>query len=103
MANRKLVRDKLSVPIQQTYPNSVFTKINGTEYEFALKQKLQEETQEFLQATSIDNLIEESADILEVLECLLALHNITISDVLAEKAAKQSNRGSFKDGLIWEK
>lgn len=40
MANRKLVRDKLAVPIQQTYPNSVFTKINGTEYEFALKQKL---------------------------------------------------------------
>lgn len=73
----KLVRDKLEDPIKSIHMQATFKSIKDNELEGALKSKLKEEMDEFLEATSLQNKTEEVADILEVLECILTLSSLS--------------------------
>lgn len=69
--------------------------LDDEEYEEQLKIKLAEEMQEVIVASTTKELIEELADVYEVIDALCALHNISIDEIHAVQAKKRDARGGF--------
>jgi predicted house-cleaning noncanonical NTP pyrophosphatase (MazG superfamily) len=69
------------------------------EYQDELKKKLMEEVNELLSAQG-DAIVEEMADVYEVLEHLLAVYGIKEEDLLIEKAKKAQIKGKFRKRLF---
>ena len=77
-AYNKLVRDRIPGIIQGEGRECVTAFMSGSEYKTALHAKLIEEAQE-VQAAEPGHLATELADVYEVLDALLTVHNITRS------------------------
>lgn len=93
--SNKLWRDKLP-GILQAMGSIVHTKqITDGEYEQALRVKLAEEAQEVQAAKNREELAEELADILEVINSLCALHDLSRNEIEAVQAKKRDERGGF--------
>ncbi len=96
MKYNKLVRDKIPEIIKSKGDIPLTHIASNEEYQQKLKEKLQEEVNEFLE----DNNEEELADILEVIYALCDLYEfdkIKLEQLRKEKAEK---RGGFKDKII---
>lgn len=94
----KLVRDRIPDIIRAKGTEPVVRLASAEEYQLKLREKLQEEVNEYLQSGSPEEL----ADILEVVHALgrLTGHEPAyLEDIRAEKAAE---RGGFKDRIILE-
>lgn len=98
----KLVRDGIPELIQREGRTCGVETLSDEAYAQALREKLIEEASEILEATP-DTLIAELADLYEVIDALLALHNIDDAAVIAEQKRRSSERGSFKKRLrlLW--
>ena len=98
---KKLVRDKIPAIIkaQGRIPN-IETIKNDEEYYKFLTDKLYEEIEELLLASSREEKIEEMADVFEVLDAICEFNKIDKSSVLSCKNRKFDERGSFKDRII---
>lgn len=75
---------------------------DATEHETLLRMKLGEEVAEFLAARSREEMIEEMADIFEVLDTFMNRHQIYGSEVDARQAEKYQERGGFLTGMVLE-
>lgn len=96
MTYHKLVRDKIPEIIKQTggIPK---TRIAGPdEYWQKLKEKLQEETNEFLQTENMEEL----ADILEVVEAIGIFRSFSSDELVRTKTEKAKQRGGFSKRII---
>lgn len=98
MADGKLVRDKVPDVIRAEGLVPVIRVAGPEEYAVRLRDKLREETEEFL--ASRDDP-EELADILEVLHALARQIGVTPEEVEELRAAKAAKRGGFNDRVIW--
>lgn len=98
MADGKLVRDKVPDVIRAEGLVPVIRVADPEEYAVRLRDKLREETEEFL--ASRDDP-EELADILEVLHALARQIGVTPEEVEELRAAKAAKRGGFNDRIIW--
>ena len=95
----KLVRDRIPEILTEKGLNYVVRPVaNEQEYVTKLKEKLQEEVNEFIE----NPCAEEMADIQEVLDALSHHIGATALDVLNVKEAKAQQRGCFYDGIILE-
>tara|TARA_B100000214_G_scaffold222844_1_gene162131 strand:- start:287 stop:496 length:210 start_codon:yes stop_codon:yes gene_type:complete len=61
-----------------------------------LKEKMEEETQEFLEAPSY----EEAADMIEVIKAFCHLNGLEWEAALATAERKEEERGGFYQGII---
>lgn len=91
----KLWRDKMPDAIRAHGSLVHVVPLDDKEYEEQLKIKLVEEVQEVVAASSQKNLIEELADVCEVIDALCALHKISLDEVRAVQASKRDERGGF--------
>jgi predicted house-cleaning noncanonical NTP pyrophosphatase (MazG superfamily) len=94
----KLVRDLIPSIIgcnNQTYKSHI---ANEEEYTEELHKKLIEETNEFFQEPSV----EEVADILEVLDAIKKLYGYSDKDIEKAKKKKFMERGGFEKRIILE-
>lgn len=73
--------------------------LSDDEFERHLRNKLVEESGEVLLEKTRNGLAEEIADVMEVLEYLMKLKNISSDDVQKAKAKKQDQLGSFDDRI----
>jgi predicted house-cleaning noncanonical NTP pyrophosphatase (MazG superfamily) len=89
---KKLVRDN----IPTLAPQKTFYKASLEEYAELLLQKLREETEEFLQNPSQ----EEMADIVEVLLALCDTMHISFQQVEKMRQQKVSTNGAFQDRWV---
>ncbi|MCA9770059.1 nucleoside triphosphate pyrophosphohydrolase [Candidatus Dependentiae bacterium] len=91
----KLWRDKL--PAKKEKMGSVIhiQQLTDNEFDQQLKIKLLEESTEVQATSSQKELIEEMADVLEVIDALCALHNITKEDIINAQTNKREERGGF--------
>ena len=77
----KLVRDLIPDQIIQSGKYAKTDTLNQAEFTHALKLKLLEEAHELFHADNRDAVINESADLLELIETLLKQHNISLTEV----------------------
>lgn len=97
----KLVRDKIPEIIESNGEKPITRILNDVEYNEELIKKLNEEYHEVVEATE-ESIIEELADMLEVMESIAELHNKTLKDILDTKEKKKIKRGGFSKKLYLE-
>jgi len=98
----KLWRSKIAEQKEKNGAIIHFVELSDAEYSEELGMKLIEESEEVLNANSPDEMMSEVVDILEAIDCLLALHNVDYADILALKEQKKSQSGSYSDRKVVE-
>lgn len=98
----KLVRDKIPEIIAKQGKRVSFRALQGDELKAALKDKLIEEAYELVNAETEREVLEESADVLEVLECLLWQNGFIPLELEKERVAKEREKGAFDKGYFLE-
>lgn len=96
MKYNKLVRDKIPEIIKKKGEECKIRIADDKEYWQKLKEKLQEEIEEFKK----DESIEEIADILEVLEAIAEYKKFDPEEIDRIKTNKAEERGKFKGRII---
>ncbi len=97
---QKLIRDRLPA-IMRAQGLQVFDRrLNDAEFIAALKDKLVEEAQEVGAATSQDDLIDELADVMEVIAALADASGVTAGEIEARRQAKRAERGGFDERVF---
>lgn len=102
MGYKKLVRDLIPDVIKGKGHTPVIRKLRAAEYRHELKRKLVEEAQETLNAETKKDIVDEIADIQEVLTALYAAYGIACSDVTKAARKKRKERGGFTKRLYLE-
>ncbi len=92
----KLWRDKLVDLMNQNQSKIHYKKLNNQEFIEQLKIKLLEEAQEVCYTNTKEDLIEELADILELISAFCTVQNITFQDIINIKNKKYNERGGFE-------
>ncbi|MGP4077449.1 nucleoside triphosphate pyrophosphohydrolase [Halobacillus sp. K22] len=96
----KLVRDLIPKIIEETGKTPEVAFLNDKHYQQALRNKLQEEVAEYLEAEGNVEAVEELADVIEVVAALARQHGASMEDVEKVRQEKVFNRGSFNDKLF---
>lgn len=96
----KLVRDLVPQIIRDHGGEPTTYIALPTEYRSRLRDKLGEETAEFLNADET-KAPEELADVLEVVYALAADLGLGVGDLEKIRAAKARERGAFVDRIVW--
>ena len=99
MTNGKLVRDLIPDLIRQSGRTVEVRYLTGDELIAALGAKLVEEAQEAAEVVhSRTDLVEELADVREVIAALMATAGITDHEVANAAVSKAEKRGAFRSG-----
>lgn len=94
--HNKLWRDKAVENLEETYGDIIHRKnLTDEEYAHQLHLKLLEEAQEVMTATSSEELASEIGDVLEVLDCIITLHNLSRQEIEQMRNKKRQIRGSY--------
>lgn len=67
----------------------------GQELKKLLDNRLQEEVEEYLESDEVEEL----ADILEVIHCILEYKNISLENLEKIRIKKKEERGGFSEGI----
>ena len=95
----KLVRDKIPNEIDRVEGRKATWRImDKEEYEKELNQKLLEEAHEFIE----ENDPEELADLMEVIENIMKMKNITWDKIKKLQNAKREKKGGFQNKIYLE-
>ncbi len=90
----KLVRDKIPAEINSTEGRKANWRImEDEEYIKELNKKLLEEAHEFIE----ENAVEELADIMEVIQSIMRVKNISYEELKKVQALKREQKGGFND------
>jgi predicted house-cleaning noncanonical NTP pyrophosphatase (MazG superfamily) len=95
----KLIRDGLPAMMQAQGLTVFARRLEEAEFVARLKDKLVEEAIEARAAASRAELIDELADVREVLLALVAATGITDEEVEARRLAKRAERGGFDERI----
>ena len=99
----KLVRDNIPDIIRNNGEEASIRILDDDEYKEELLKKLSEETSEVKNATSKDELLEELADVLEILKAIAELNNSSLENVMEIASEKRLKRGGFEKRIFLEK
>ena len=91
----KLVRDKIPDMIRASGRTPHVRTLSIEEYRTALLDKLREEVAELIAAATRDAVIEEAADVLEVLTAIAAGYGGTVDNIVGVARSKRAERGGF--------
>ena len=94
----KLVRDLIPEIIKSSGKVPITCQVSGPDLIAALRVKAKEEVDELYEAEH-QQLLEEIADVYEVLRALVVRENHTWSEIEEIANAKRVERGGFMDGL----
>ncbi len=102
--HNKLIRERIPEIIRQAGRECEVKTMSQSEYHQALLNKLVEEAKEAAEAKP-NNLVEELADIYEVIDAILTNLKIDKDLVLAKQKQKRQEKGGFnhKRRLLWTK
>lgn len=93
----KLWRDK-AVDIMERHGSVIhWRQLSDQEFDKELRGKLLEEAQEVVVAKNRTELINELADVFEVIDALAMVHGITRTEINAAQAKKYQERGGFEE------
>ena len=99
----KLVRDNIPEIIKKNNGIPLTRVLDETEYRQELIKKLDEEYKEVIKAETNENLLEELADMLEVIKAIAILEGKTLDDIIKIANEKALKRGGFQKRTFLEK
>lgn len=100
----KLIRDKILQLHLDVGHDVTYRRVSGDELKEKLRIKLIEEANEIPVRESVDNeIIEELADVQQVIDDLKRLYDVTDHQVAEMQLEKHSKKGGFTDGVYIEK
>lgn len=99
----KLVRDRIPEIIEANGENPHTKVLSGIDFIDALKEKLVEEAGEVRSATERKEVLEECADVYEVLLAFAKTYDFTMDDIVTSATQKSVSRGSFNKCIFLEK
>lgn len=99
----KLVRDNIPYKIESNGEIAVTRILNDNEYEEELYKKLQEECNEVINSETIEEILGELADVLEVITAIAEFNQKSIYDVEEITRDKKLVRGGFEKRIFLEK
>ncbi|WP_084099749.1 nucleoside triphosphate pyrophosphohydrolase [Demequina sp. NBRC 110051] len=91
----KLIRDGVPAAIRASGGHIVTRALTPTGFATALGDKLVEEAQEAATASTDEHVLEEVADLYEVMSALVRLRGFTMTDVERAAEVKREVRGGF--------
>jgi predicted house-cleaning noncanonical NTP pyrophosphatase (MazG superfamily) len=99
----KLVRDRIPELIATSGKSCAVRKLSDEEWRAALRAKLREEVEEYLQAGPGAAAVEELADVLEVLYALAKLEGFPPQGLEQVRLRKCQERGGFEGRVFLER
>lgn len=96
LSREKLVRDKVPEILRSTGQAPEIRIASADELDLLLREKLVEEASELLES----GILEELADILEVIAKLLEIRNTSMRRLESLRARKRDERGGFDRGFV---
>jgi predicted house-cleaning noncanonical NTP pyrophosphatase (MazG superfamily) len=98
----KLIRDNIPQIIADNDSRKADTRVLSDDEEFLafLFKKVLEEAEELVKSTTDLNLVEEIADVYEVIDTILKLKGVTPEEVLGVQEEKRMKRGGFEERLV---
>jgi len=96
----KLVRDRIPEIIEKSGRKPVTHVADDNEYWDKLKLKLQEEVDEVLEDGTDDEVKEELADVLEVINAICKFKKVDKEELELLRVKKVEERGGFEDKII---
>lgn len=96
----KLVRDKIPEMLDKNGGETETKILNDEEYIKCLYEKLKEECTEVVEAASRKDLIEELADLNEVILSLTKAKNIDMEEIESTRIKKREKRGGFDSKIF---
>ena len=99
----KLVRDNIPDIIHNNGEKCITRVLENNEYRCELYKKITEEVNEVKNADNPTDLLEELADVLEVLKPIAELEEKSLDDVIEVANAKRLKRGGFENRIFLEK
>lgn len=93
----KLWRDKAVDLLEEMGSIIHWRSLDDADYDEQLRVKLVEEALEVQKATSLHELKQELADVLEVLDAICEIHGISWEEAREVQSQKRRSRGGFKD------
>lgn len=95
----KLVRDKIPSQINAIEGRkATWRTLKDDEYVAELDKKLLEESHEFIEAHSVEEL----GDLMEVIEAIMEFHKIQKNEVMEKQELKRNKKGGFRDKVYLE-
>ena len=91
----KLIRDKIPEIIKNNNKQCEIKKLSVREYKQSLKNKLLEEVYEVLEANNTKDLIDEIADVYEVLSAIIQVYELSEEEIKEVQKEKGEKRGIF--------
>ena len=95
----KLVRDLIPQVIKASGKTCITRILEPSEHLQQIKAKMQEEAQEFHEATTEQDGIEELADILELVYAAIQVYGVSYDNLEAVRQQKKDKRGGFAEGI----
>lgn len=99
----KLVRDNIPSIIASNNEVAVTRILNSDEFRIELYKKLREECNEVIEAKTSYDVLEELADVLEVIKSIAELENKKLEDIVGTASEKRLKRGGFEKRIYLEK
>jgi len=91
----KLWRDKAIDLLEKMGSKIHWKRLDDSAFDQEIRVKLLEESEEVKKAVSKQELIEELADVYDILDTILKLHDIDKTEVEKSQAKKNQSRGGF--------
>ena len=98
----KLVRDNIAEWHRESGHEPTVTILQGKDLKAALCDKLHEEADEVHAAATRDELVEEIADVQQVIDDLLMHNKISLAELKAVQTKKREKKGGFTKGIYIE-
>ena len=96
----KLIRDKIPEIIRSKGSIPKVSVLTEKKYRKALKEKMGEEAKELLEAKTKNDVLNELADIQELIKAVAKNHKIAIKAVENKRKKKVKERGSFEKKIF---
>lgn len=98
----KLIRDRIPEIIRLDGGTSKVRTLDEGAFKAALRDKVIEEAKELAGAKTREEVLNELADVLQLVESVAQVEGLTMIEVEAEKQQKKVERGGFEQRLFLE-
>jgi predicted house-cleaning noncanonical NTP pyrophosphatase (MazG superfamily) len=98
--HNKLVRDRIPEIIEATGKKFSTSILDEEQYIKELKKKSLEELEEYHEAETNEDALEELADVLEIMHALASVHGSSIEEVERIRKGKAEKRGGFQEKIF---